>query len=165
MRLVHKVTATEKDKHGKIVCVREGHNSVTTGDPATVHNGFVWILDRAFGDGSYYDPGDTINKMQLGTGTPSNSGLGTPLTGVPTTTLIAFKTGYPVWDVTTLSAPVIKARCEWDSTFDALSGVTEVGLFADNTDFVLIAHKTFSPGLSKTTGGTLTIDWEITLST
>jgi hypothetical protein len=164
MQIKHKVTATIKDKSGKVIHTQEGENAVTTGDPTSVHNGFVWLLDRAFGDGTYFDPDDNINKMMLGTGTPSNSGLGTPKTGVPGTTLLAFKSGSPTWDVSTLTAPVITATCDWDSSFDALSGITEAGLFVDGTDYEMIAYKTFSPALSKTTGGTLTIEWEITMS-
>lgn len=165
MKIKHKVTATIKDEQGRVVTVQEGHNTVTAGDPTSVHNGFVWMLDRIFGDGTYFDPDDFINKMMLGTGTPSNSGLGTPYAGVPGSTLIAFKSGYPTWDISTLTAPVITARCEWDSSFDAFSGITEAGLFVDGVvDYEMIAYKTFSPALSKTTGGTLIIEWEITIS-
>lgn len=162
MQIKHKVTATQKDKDGNIINVQEGHNTVTTGNPNSIHNGLVWLLDRAFGDGEYFDPDDTINKMMLGTGSPGNSGLGTPLTGVPGSTLIAFAS--TAWDISTLSAPVLTATCDWDSSFDALSGITEVGLFIDGTEYEMFAYKTFSPALSKTDGGTLTIEWEITLS-
>lgn len=164
MQIKHKVTAIIRDKDGNITHTQEGNNTVTSGDPTSIHNGLVWLLDRAFGDGEYYDPDDFINKMMLGTGTPSNSGLGTPKTGVPGTTLLAFKAGSPTWDISTLSAPVLTATCDWDSWFDALSGITEAGLFIDGTDYEMFAYKTFSPALSKTTGGTLTIEWEITLS-
>jgi len=165
--LTHKVTAIMYDPEGIEISRQEGLNTVTTGDPTVPnHNGYVYILNRIFDDGTYsgYDPDDFVNKMQLGTGTPDNTGLGTPLTGVPSTTLIAFKSGYPTWDISTLAAPVITVRCEWDATFDALSGVTEAGLFADGVGQIMMAHKTFSPALSKTTGGTLAVEWEITLS-
>jgi hypothetical protein len=163
MKFKHRVIATIRNAKGKVVKRQKGYNTVTKGDPATENNGLYWFLNRAFDDGSEYDPEDTINKMQLGTGSPGDSGLGNPITAAPGTTLIAFTSG-PTFDISTLTAPKIEVSTTWGSSFDALSGVSEVGLFATGSDDILIAHKTFSPTLQKETGGSIEIDWDITMS-
>lgn len=151
------VKATLRDKDGNIIHEQEGYNTVTNGDPDSVNNGFVLILDRMFNNGDFYDPDDYINKMKLGTGTPSNSGLGSPTSSYKTISLDTI-------DKSTPSAPFLKATGTWDSGDGALSGITEAGLFADGIDTTLFAFKTFTPALSKTAEGTLTIEWTITIS-
>jgi len=164
MEINHVVTTKVTDKDGNITFEEIDHNAITTGDPVSVHNGLVWLLDRAFADGAYYDPADSINKMEIGTGTASNSGLGSAYGSAPTTTRIAFNSSGVVWDISTLTAPKVTVRCDWDSAFDALTGITEVGLFADGIDLVMIAYKNYTTALTKTTGGTISITWEITFS-
>lgn len=163
MKLINTVTAIVKDEHGNIVDKREEKNTITTGDPSSVENGLVYLLDRMFGNGDYFDPDDTIAKMQLGTGTPDNSGLGTPITS-PDDTMIVFDSvefdpsGSPWY-----TSPKIQATCIWDSDFGALSGITEAGLFTDPLEY-MFAYKAFSPALSKTALGSITIIWEVQIS-
>jgi hypothetical protein len=158
MKVKNHVKATIRDENGNIISIQEGHNTVTTGDPNTVHNGLVLMLDRMFNNGDFYDPSDYINKMRLGTGTPSNSGLGSPTGNYKTISVVG------TIDITNLTAPKIKVKGTWDSGDGALSGITEAGLFADNVATTLFAYKTFTPALSKTAGGTLEIEWEVTFS-
>jgi hypothetical protein len=157
MQLTHKVIATERDASGKIIRVQEGHNTVTNGNPTTVDNGRVMVLDYITGKDEYYDSTDEIGKMKLGTGTPGNGGLGTPTGSYKTTTFPS------VMDISNLSAPELVLRGTWDAGDGALSGITEAGLFSE-TGLELFAYKTFTPALSKTAGGTLEIDWTITAS-
>lgn len=158
MRLKNIVIARVYDENGKLVKKQKGHNTVTNGDPDTVNNGFVLILDRMFDNGDFYDPDDFINKMGIGSGTPSNSGLGTTLNKDKTLQVVG------TIDKSTPTAPFIKVKGVWDSGDGALSGVSEAGLIADGVGTTLFAYKTFSPALSKTAGGTLTIEWTITAS-
>lgn len=151
------VKATIKDGNGNIVKIQKGHNTITNGDPDTVFNGFVLVLDRMFNNGDFYDPDDFINKMRLGTGTPSNSGLGSPTGSYKTISLDTIDKSSP-------SAPFIKATGTWDAGDGALSGITEAGLFADGIGTTLFAYKTFSPALGKAADGTLIIEWTITVS-
>jgi hypothetical protein len=158
MKFRNYVKAIIKDKDGKIVKIQKGCNTITNGDPDTVNNGFVLILDRMFDNGDFYDPDDFINKMGIGTGTPSNSGLGSTLNKDKTLEVVG------TIDKSTPSAPFIKVKGVWDSGDGALSGITEAGLIADGIGTTLFAYKTFTPALSKTAGGTLTIEWTVTVS-
>lgn len=160
--LVSKVTATIKDGNGNIVRVQVGKNTIAEGDPNSVENGLVFLLERLFAVGSYYAPSDYLAKMQLGQGTPSNSGLGNPLTGVPGTTMIDFasaaldEVGGSWYD-----DPKMVVSCTWGASFNALSNVIEAGLFNNASTPELFAYKTFSPALSKTSEGEIELTWEI----
>lgn len=161
MQIKHKVTATVKDEHGNIIQQEINHNAVTDGDPNTQHNGFVWVLDKIFGDGAYYDPADTINKMELGSTITSapEDGLDNPLSP---STLEAFAS--TAWDISTPTAPSITATTDWDSSYGAFTTIKEVALMVDGIGSVMIAHQSFATTLSKGTGDTFTIQWEITIS-
>jgi len=163
MNLEHRVKAIVRDEFGNIVDVRKGHNTVTSGDPnpGTVENGYVMLLERMFDDGAYYyDPASSVDRMQLGTGTPGNGGLGSAIADAPNTIVTVGNSA--TLDKTTLTAPIMNIHVVWDSSYGAFSGITEAGLL--NTDGELFAYKAFTPALSKTTGGSLTIDWSITAS-
>lgn len=163
MKLINTVTAVIKDEYGNVIHTQEDKNTITTGDPTSVENGLVYLLDRIFDNGDYFDPDDTISKMQLGTGTPSNSGLGNPITS-PLDTMIAFDSvAFDTSGSPWYTSPKIKATAIWDSTFGALSGVTEAGLFTSPLEY-MFAYKTFSPALSKTALGSITIIWEVQAS-
>jgi hypothetical protein len=163
MKFINTVIAVIKDEHGNIIHTQKAKNTITTGDPVSVENGLVYMLDRLFDNGDYFDPDDTLSKMQLGTGTPSNSGLGTPKTS-PLNTMIAFSSvAFDTTGGTWYSAPKIIATAIWDDTYGALSGISEAGLFTTPLEY-MFAYKTFSPALSKTALGSITIEWEIQAS-
>lgn len=157
MKLKNIVIARIYDENGKLIGKQKGYNTVTNGDPDTVNNGFVLILDRMFDAGDFYDPDDFINKMGIGGGSPSNSGLGSTLNKDKTLALDTIDKIAP-------SAPFIKVSGVWDAGDGAISGISEAGLIADNVGTTLFAYKTFSPALNKTAGGTLTIEWTVTAS-
>lgn len=155
MKITHRVIATIRDEHGNVTHVQEGKNAITDADPVSSNNGLVMMLDLLSGKGEYYTVTEYVSRMKLGTGTPGDSGLGSETGSLKTTT---FPTSIDISDPT---APEIDLRGTWDSGDGALSGITEAGLFNSNVSPKLFAYKTFSPALSKTTGGTLTIDWTI----
>jgi len=156
------VTVTITDGNGNITRQFTEKNTLTNGDPTTTYNGRVMMLMTLSGDddgGSIgMDSSSVLDNMQLGTGTADNTGLQTPITAAPTTTEIAATL---VWDYTTPSQPKITYTCVWDSTFDALT-VSEAVLYNDFND--VFAYKNFSPALTKTTDGTIQIDWSITIT-
>jgi hypothetical protein len=161
--LITKVTAVVKDEHGKITHVQEGKNVITEEDPVSApsseNNGLIWLLERAFAAGSYYDDDDYIKYMQLGKGTPTAAGLGSPYATEKTIQSgdIAFDEVATSW----YNDPTIEASVTWDSGDGAFSGITEVGLFTGDTSDILFAYKEFTPALAKTAPGELTITWEI----
>ena len=159
-----RVIATIKDKYGRVIYRQEGQNNITNGDPAAPtsdNNMLVFALERLCPNAtSYFDNTDTINKMQLGTGTPSNSGLGTPWASPKTIqsadcNLIEAPSDW-------YEAPFVRNSVTWDFGDGAFSGITEAGLF--NSATVLMAYKTFSPALSKIAEAELTIQWDFGLS-
>jgi hypothetical protein len=159
MKMTHKVKAIIRDEHGNVTHEQEASNTISNGDASSsVDNGYVMALALLFNDdnGYFIDPTSALDEMELGTGTPSNSGLGTPVS--PTTVESITKT----WDVSSWSAPIVTASVTWDSSYGALSGITEATLA--NVDGDIFAYKSFTPALSKTAGGDLTIEWSITMS-
>ena len=167
--LITNVRAIIRDDRGEILYTQEGKNSITKGvpNPGVTHNGLVLLLERLFDNGEIYDPADCLNKMQLGSGTPSDSGLGSPVTS-PVNTLLAF-TGLSLDQTTPPSgnwydSPKIIASCTWGASFGELNGISEAGLIADGSDTTLFAYKTFSPVLNKTANGEITIEWTIQVS-
>jgi hypothetical protein len=171
MKFTHNVTATIKDEYGNVIREQTNHNAITDGDAtsSTYGNGYIFTLMRLFNDDDssnlLMSPTSYLIGMELGTGTPDDDGLGTPYAGENTELLFDSIT----WDYSSLPAPKVTASCSWDSGFGALSGVTEAGLYVgDPTSPVsfdeLFAYNTFTPALSKTSPGTITITWSITVS-
>ena len=160
--LKNTVIATVRNERGRVVQRVIGHNTVTSGnDPGGAnYNGRAWILDRVFGFEDYYDSAAIISKMKLGKGTPSNTGLGNAYGSYKTITQVGSM------DISSPSAPKVTVKGTWDSGDGSFSGITEAGLFAfvSPSDYTLFAYKTFSPSLSKTAGGTLDIEWTVTLA-
>jgi hypothetical protein len=167
----NKLTAKVYDVSGELVHTQTGLNTVTTGDytVSDTYNGRVLMLGLLTNDNNsaaflfnktdHANP-DYLETMQLGTGTPDNNGLGTEYTS-PGTTQESFDT--ITWDVSTQSTPKVTLSTSWTSGgYGALSGITEAALETTQSD--VFAYKTFSPALSKTAGGTITLEWELTLS-
>jgi len=158
--IITKVEAIVKDKNGRQISYNVGKNTITKGDPLTKNNGLVWMLIKIFGKASsYYDETVNIDMMQLGTGTPTDNHLGTPITN----TLHLFD-GFDFVDETNWElSPKMKATHTW--TFaSGQSGISEVGLIADATEQYLIAYQSFTPAISIPAGGTLTINWAMQLA-
>jgi hypothetical protein len=167
MQIKHRVVAQVYDEKGNLIDEREGHNTVLTGVPTTdatqEYNGYVMILQRLLNDDDsgliISDELSALTQMELGTGTPDNEGLGTPYT--PTNTQENFDS--ITWDYTTSTSSIdALLTTTWDATYPALSGVTEAAILNANDD--PFASKTFSPALSKTTGGSIVINWTLTVS-
>ncbi len=163
LNIKHKVKAIERDKFGNIVKVQSGTNTVTSGEPVpgTVENGYVMVLERMFDDGAtIYDPAASLDRMQLGTGTPGNSGLGAAIAAGAN--LISTAGNSATLDKTTLTAPKMDVSVTWGASYGALTGITEAGIL--NADGELFAYKAFTPALSKDAAGSLTIEWSVTAS-
>ena len=166
MKLINTVKAVIKDEHGNVIHTQEAKNTITTGDPNSVENGLIFMLMRLFNAQTpmYYDPTDYLDKMQLGTGTPSDSGLGNPITS-PLDTMISIDSiDFDETGGSWYTSPKMVASTTWDDTYGALSGITEAGLFNNASTPELFAYKTFSPALSKTALGSITITWEVQAS-
>jgi hypothetical protein len=160
------VVARVFDKDGNLTQLDEGHNAITNSVLPTNYNGFVWILERLFPQGaSNYDTSDgsgsdaDIDKMELGTGTVSNSGLQTPVSPSTEITISPANTNL---DKSDEDAPFMTLSGIWDSSFPAFSALTEAVLMT-HTSNDIIAIKTLA-SLSKDTSGTLQIDWKFTIS-
>jgi hypothetical protein len=161
------------DVDGNLVNVQEGHNAITDGDAttSTYGNGFIFTLMRLFNDDNsgalLMDEDSAIVAMEMGTGTPDDDGLGTPYTTPDTELAIASLT----WDYSTLTEPEILASCSWGpgSPYNvSLSGITEAVLLTGTTGPLStnepFAYKTFTPALSKTAGGVITLEWTIAVT-
>lgn len=168
MKFTHKVIAKVYDENGILVDEREGTNTVLSGDPTSdasqEYNGYVMALQRLLNDDDsgaiVSDEASALTQMELGTGTPDNEGLGTPYTSP--STIESFDT--MTWDYTTSQTSIdVVISTAWDSSYVALSGITEAVI--QNANDEPFASKTFSPALSKTTGGTITIEWTLTVGT
>lgn len=169
------VTAIEWDKDGYICNIVKEHNSLTKGaNSGANHNGLIFLLQRLFNSGGnvvatpalslQWDESNPIDEMELGdgsTGVHYDQGLRSALSGVPGNTQESISE--EDWDISTLTAPVITLTTKWDSSYDALSGVDEAVIQSALGDAVL-AYAMFPTPLSKTTGGTLQIDWSFTVS-
>lgn len=159
-RFRNEVTVTVRDNDGKITRQFTQKNTIAYGSTAE-HNGLIYTLMRLFNDDDSgnlpWDQASELGKMELGTGTPDNTGI-TPYPDSPATTFISFAS--KVWDYSTITAPKVTVTCTWGSEFDELSGITEVGLFTLVGD--LFAYKTL-PSLSKTTDGEIKIEWIVGL--
>jgi hypothetical protein len=163
MKMITNVVAKVYDDKGILVTEQVGHNALTDGVVGgTYYNARTMILQRMTGDNDsasipYND--SVITNMELGTGTPDDTGLGTAYSSFSTIESIDSWT----WDYTTSPTSIdVTASTSWDSSYAAISGVTEAGLYNNNDE--PLAIKTFSPALAKTTGGTITIEWKITLA-
>jgi len=162
------VIAREYDEDGNLVKEQGGHNAICVGDPdptgGNSENGLVYALIRMFDvAGTYatrYTNTDFISDMELGTGTPSNDGLGSPYSSFSTVESIDIDSSS--LDESSLTAPFITLSTTWDSTYGAISGVTEAVLLTESGQ--AFAYKAITPALSKTSAGTLVIEWKITLS-
>lgn len=161
IKLTTKVIATTRDKDGNITNVQEGKNTITEGNPASSNNGLAFMLERIFAYDIYFaSTTDYINKAQLGTGTPTAGGLGTPITATKKAinTKAFDETGGTWYD-----NPTFVATITWDASYGALSNITEVGLMTQDNEY-LVAYKTYTPALSKEADGDLTLQWEMQLS-
>lgn len=158
------VVAKIYDENNQLIRKQKGHNELTNGTVgASVYNARVMFLQRMTGDNDsggipYND--SVITQMELGTGSsPNDSGLQTPYSPDTTEVIDTY-----TWDYTTTPATSVnvKLSTSWDSSYPALSGINEAALQNFNNE--ALAIKTFSPALSKTTGGTITLEWTITLA-
>jgi hypothetical protein len=160
-----RVVATLFDEHGNVTNRQEGHNTISEGDMdgAGLHNGLIYLLENIFGAGTHFDPDSKIDYMELGTGTPNVNtvdGLGSPITS-PTPTRIAIATKV----MTGYNDPTMTATTTWAApTFGAITGISEIGLFTDESPDNMFAYKTFTPALNKTALGNLVIAWDIQAS-
>jgi hypothetical protein len=146
------------DEHGTLIHTQQSANTITDGDPDTVHNGLVFLLDRLFDNGDHYDPDDKITTMQLGTGTPTDAGLGTPIAASAAVfTTVAFDETGGSW----YADPIIQANKTWTASDPEWTGITEAGIFSTGTETSLFAFKTFTPALVKPDAGSLSITWEV----
>ena len=168
MKLKLNMKLTARDKGGNITGVREGKNDIAGGDPDTagIENGFIFALIKLFDTNgtfaSWYDKTDFITTMELGTGTPGNGGLGTPYTSPNTQESIDYDINSI--DKSTPSASVFRATTVYGpgAPYDvAMSGITGAVMLNDSDE--VFAYRSFS-AIGKTAGGTITIDWDITLS-
>jgi hypothetical protein len=166
------VRATIFDGQGNVVRREIGHNALTDGVPASgVWNARVLLLMLLSGDNNggiltgftpkpYHEA--SLFSMELGTGTASDTGLGTPY-GTLGDTDQAFEAN-PTWNYATPTAPYVTFTCLWGPSpaYGALSGITEVVFYNVNSD--VFAFKNFSAALSKEAAGTIQLDWKITIS-
>jgi hypothetical protein len=164
IKFTTKVIAEIFDEYGNLIHTQKGKNTITDGDPDTASNGLVYLLDRLFDNGEHFDPDDVISKMQLGTGTPTDAGLGTAIAA----SLSSFDVSYPAFDETAGSPwydnPTIQAKVTWDASDPEWTGITEAGLLTSPVENLLFAFKTFAPALVKPDAGSLSITWNIQAS-
>ncbi|MFC1856364.1 hypothetical protein ACFL2A_07505 [Thermodesulfobacteriota bacterium] len=165
MNIINNVRAIMRDGAGKVIRMERGHNNLTAGVPsATVFNARVLLLMLLSGDNDSTNlPFDisALTTMELGTGTtPGDSGLSSPY--APSgSTIESIETW--TWDYSTSQTSIdITASTTWDSTYGALSNVNEVAIY-NNSDEAF-AYKKFNAALSKSSAGSITIEWKFTLS-